>query len=51
MGCGNHASFIADHIIPAHTVVEQRGLEAFYDESNIQGLCKRCHDQKTARGE
>jgi 5-methylcytosine-specific restriction endonuclease McrA len=31
--------------------VTQRGLEAFYDESNLQGLCKRCHDLKTARGE
>ena len=29
----------------------QRGLEAFYDESNLQGLCKPCHDIKTRRGE
>ena len=51
--CGNHASAIVDHVIPAHRwVAEHQGnLESFYDESNLQGLCKRDHDIKTRRGE
>lgn len=33
---------VVDHIIP------HRGDERlFWDESNWQGLCKRCHDRKT----
>lgn len=32
-----------DHIIP------HRGdMEKFYDQSNLQGLCKPCHSRKTA---
>lgn len=35
-----------DHIRP------HRGDQTlFWDPSNHQSLCKRCHDQKTARGE
>jgi hypothetical protein len=38
---------------PAHRwVAEHNGdIESFYDESNLQGLCKPCHDLKTRRGE
>src|SRR5450759_563635 len=47
--CGNHASAIVDHVIPAHLWVAQHNgdIESFYDESNLQGLCKRDHDLKT----
>lgn len=37
---------VVDHIIP------HRGNHAlFQDETNLQSLCKKCHDKKTARGE
>lgn len=40
------AAACVDHITP------HRGdQELFWDVSNWQPLCKRCHDQKTARGE
>jgi len=40
------AAKVCDHIIP------HRGDERlFWDRKNWQSLCKRCHDQKTARGE
>lgn len=33
-----------DHIVPHH------GSEAlFWDEDNLQALCKSCHDKKTAK--
>lgn len=36
----------ADHIIP------HRGdKQLFWNESNWQGLCERCHNRKTGRGE
>jgi 5-methylcytosine-specific restriction protein A len=35
---------VVDHVIPHH------GDQAlFWAEGNWQGLCKRCHDAKTAR--
>jgi 5-methylcytosine-specific restriction protein A len=35
---------VTDHIVP------HRGdAQLFWDESNHQSLCKRCHDRKTAR--
>jgi len=41
--CPNRAR-IADHIKP------HRGdAGAFFDRANLQALCKRCHDKKTAR--
>jgi 5-methylcytosine-specific restriction protein A len=37
-------STVVDHIVP------HRGdQKLFWDESNWQGLCKLCHDAKTAR--
>ena len=36
-----HAVYVWDHTIP----LEQGGAD---DESNMQGLCKRHHDEKTA---
>lgn len=35
-----------DHITPARVWVANGG--DFYDESNLQGLCSRCHKSKTA---
>ena len=35
---------VVDHIVP------HRGdMKLFWDRSNWQALCKRCHDQKTGR--
>jgi len=34
---------VVDHIIP-----HEGRLELFWDENNIQSLCKSCHDRKTA---
>jgi 5-methylcytosine-specific restriction enzyme A len=35
---------VVDHVVP------HRGdTVLFWDEANWQGLCKRCHDAKTAR--
>lgn len=38
-----------DHIVPARVWVAQHGgdMNSFYDESNLQGLCARCHKSKT----
>jgi 5-methylcytosine-specific restriction endonuclease McrA len=47
--CGHRASTIADHIIPAREIVEQFGINAFYDPSRCQGLCAGCHAAKSAR--
>jgi 5-methylcytosine-specific restriction protein A len=41
--CANKAS-IVDHVRPHHGEAD-----LFYDEANLQALCKRCHDRKTAR--
>ena len=48
--CGNRAIRVIDHIVPARIYVARHDgdVEYFYDESNLQGLCKRCHDRKTA---
>jgi 5-methylcytosine-specific restriction endonuclease McrA len=41
--CGKETTLEVDHIRP------HRGDEAlFFDETNLQTLCKRCHSQKTS---
>ena len=35
---------MVDHIIP-----HKGNLELFWDEDNLQALCKPCHDRKTAK--
>ena len=35
---------VVDHIKP-----HKGDEELFYDEGNLQGLCKSCHDRKTAK--
>ena len=38
------AATVVDHVVP-----HRRDEMLFWDEANWQGLCKRCHDAKTAR--
>ena len=35
---------VVDHVLP-----HRGSARLFWDEANWQGLCKRCHDAKTAR--
>lgn len=43
MKCHRNPSTVVDHIVP------HKGLWVlFVDLTNLQGLCKECHDQKTA---
>lgn len=37
-------AILTDHIIP-----HKGDMKLFWDESNWQSLCKKCHDSKTAR--
>ena len=37
-------STVVDHIVP-----HKGHLELFWDEGNLQGLCKNCHDSKTTK--
>lgn len=41
--CDRNPSTIADHIIP-----HKGNWDLFTDFKNLQGLCKECHDRKTA---
>jgi len=34
---------VVDHVVP-----HQRDMALFWDSDNWQGLCKACHDHKTA---
>lgn len=43
--CGKPATEL-DHVIP-----HRGNMDLFWDEGNLQGLCKECHVKKTARGE
>jgi 5-methylcytosine-specific restriction protein A len=49
--CRTAFAEVCDHRTPARVYVSQHGgdLQVFFDENNLQGLCKRCHDAKTAR--
>jgi 5-methylcytosine-specific restriction protein A len=48
--CKSWAAEECDHVIPARKYIAQHGgdMNRFYDESNLQGLCKPCHSRKTA---
>lgn len=48
VACGHQAATEADHILSARLVLDNFGLDAFYDPSRLQGLCHECHSQKTA---
>ena len=43
--CGHRAVQEIDHIIAAAIWVARGG--SYWDESNLQGLCKSCHSKKT----
>jgi len=48
--CNSAASIVADHRTNARRYIQlnKGNVEAFFDQSNLQGVCKRCHDKKTA---
>ena len=48
MDCGHQASTVCDHIVPARQIVAMYGEDEFYNPDRCQGLCKSCHDRKTA---
>jgi 5-methylcytosine-specific restriction protein A len=50
--CQKAASTVADHIIAARRYIAQNAGDPcglFFDENNLQGVCKACHDAKTAK--
>jgi 5-methylcytosine-specific restriction protein A len=44
-------STVVHHVIAARKYVDQHGGDEtfFFDESNLQGICKPCHDATTAK--
>jgi 5-methylcytosine-specific restriction endonuclease McrA len=47
--CENKAfSEVVDHVIPARDYIKQHGGDenAYFDDSNLRGSCKPCHDAK-----
>ena len=46
--CGNQAATQVDHIVLARTVLEELGLDEFFNPKRCQGLCASCHSRKTA---
>jgi 5-methylcytosine-specific restriction endonuclease McrA len=46
--CGHQAATTADHILSARLILDNFGLDAFYDSARLQGLCHDCHSIKTA---
>jgi len=49
MECGHRASTVCDHHpLSAREIVDQLGVAEFYNPTRNRGLCKQCHDIKTA---
>jgi hypothetical protein len=46
--CGNQAATEVDHIVLARTVLEELGIDEFFNPDRCQGLCHECHSRKTA---
>lgn len=46
LSCKRMASVVVDDVIPAVKYVANGG--DFFDMDNLQGMCKPCHDSKTA---
>ena len=44
-------STVVHHVIAARKYIDQHGGDEslFYDETNLQGACKPCHDATTAK--
>jgi hypothetical protein len=48
VACGHQAATEVDHILSARLVLDNWGIDAFYEPDRLQGLCHRCHSRKTA---
>jgi 5-methylcytosine-specific restriction endonuclease McrA len=47
--CGHRASTVADHHpLEAREIVQRYGVNEFYNPQRSRGVCKQCHDSKTA---
>jgi 5-methylcytosine-specific restriction endonuclease McrA len=47
--CGHRASTVADHHpLEAREIVQRFGVNEFYNPQRSRGVCKQCHDIKTA---
>ena len=46
--CGRRGRYVAATVVD-HITPHRGDSKLFWDESNWQPLCKRCHDQKTGR--
>jgi hypothetical protein len=46
--CGHQAATACDHILSARIIIDNFGIDAFYDIDRLQGLCHDCHSKKTA---
>jgi 5-methylcytosine-specific restriction endonuclease McrA len=46
--CEHQAATECDHILSARIVLDNFGVDAFYDPDRLQGLCHRCHSSKTS---
>ena len=46
--CGHKASTEVDHVLRARLVLDNFGLDEFYNIDRLQGLCHDCHSMKTA---
>lgn len=44
-------STVVHHVIPARKYIDQHGGDesVFYDDTNLEGVCKPCHDAHTAK--
>jgi 5-methylcytosine-specific restriction endonuclease McrA len=47
VSCGHRVATECDHILTARVVVDNYGINAFYDPNRCQGLCGSCHSQKS----
>lgn len=45
--CSHQAATEADHILSARLVLDEFGLNEFYNPDRLQGLCHNCHSKKT----
>ena len=48
VSCGHRRATEADHILSARLVVDNFGVDEFYNPERCQGLCHSCHSSKTA---
>lgn len=46
--CGHKAATESDHVVSARLIVEQFGVDEFYNPDRCQGLCHDCHSSKTS---